>query len=111
MEVQVDGTVVIFRAGARYVELISNGGRWKAEVRIDYQTGNQRYYYVLTVILVSQDVRVYLSLETNRKEASALLRALRGFPKNEKQAIRKAKIILDATKALVGSVLKPVLRP
>lgn len=109
MEVQVDGTVVIFRAGARYVELISNGGRWKAEVRIDYRTGHN-LYYVVTVFLVSQDGKVYLSLETNREEASALVRALRGFPKNEKQAIRKAKIILDATKALVGSTLGLMLR-
>jgi len=109
VEVQVDRAIVIFRAGARYVELISNDRRWKAEVRIDYRTGHN-LYYVVTVFLVSQDGRVYLSLETNREEASALARALRGFPKNEKQAIRKAKIILDATKALVGSTLGLMLR-
>ena len=91
------------------MELISNGGRWKAEVRIDYLTGHN-LYYVVTVFLVSQDEKVYLSLETNREEALALVRALRGFPKNEKQAIRKAKIILDATKALVGSTLGLMLR-
>ena len=110
MEVQVDGTVVIFRAGARYVELISNGGRWKAEARIDYRTG-YKLHYVVTVVIASQDGRVYLSLETNREEASALARAMRGGPKNEKLAARKAKEILDATKGLVGSILGPVLRP
>jgi hypothetical protein len=109
VEVQVDGTVVIFRAGARYVELLSNDGRWKAEVRIDYRTGH-KLYYVVTVVLVSQDWKAYLSLETNREEASALIRAMRGVPKNEKQAMRKAKEILDATKALVGSTLGLVLR-
>ena len=109
MEVQVDGTVVIFRAGARYVELISNGGRWKAEVRIDYRTGHN-LYYVITVFLVSQDGRIYLSLETNREEASALAHAMRGIPKNEKQAIRKAKEILNTTRALVGSALELMLR-
>jgi hypothetical protein len=35
---------------------------------------------------------------------------MRGVPKNEKQAMRKAKEILDATKALVGSTLGLVLR-
>jgi hypothetical protein len=110
VEVQVDGTVVIFRAGARYVELISNGGRWNAEVRIDYRTGH-KLYYVVTVVLVSQDGKAYLSLETNREEASALIHAMRGVPKNEKQAIRKAKEILDASRVLVGSILGPVLRP
>jgi hypothetical protein len=109
VEVQVDGTIVIFRAGAQYVEFVSNGGRWKAEVRIDYRTGH-KLHYVVTVVLVSQDGKAYLSLETNREEASVLVRVLRGFPKNEKQAIRKAKIILDATKALVGSTLELMLR-
>jgi hypothetical protein len=110
VEVEVDRTIVIFRVGARYVELISNDGRWKAEVRIDYRTGH-KLHYVVTVVLVSQDGRVYLSLETNREEASAMIRAMRRVPKDEKQAIRKAKEILDATKALVGSALEPILIP
>ena len=109
MEVEVDRTIVIFRAGARYVELISIDGKWQMEVRIDYRTG-YKLHYVITVFLVSQDGRIYLSLETNREEASALVRALRGIPKNEKQAIRKAKEILNTTRALVGSALELMLR-
>jgi hypothetical protein len=109
VEVQVDGTVVTFRAGARYVELISIDGKWRMEVRIDYRTG-YKFHYVVTVVIVTQDGKAYLSLETNKEEASALIRAMRGVPKNEKQAIRKAKEILDATKALVGSTLGLMLR-
>jgi hypothetical protein len=110
VEVEVDGIVVTFRAGMRYVKLISSDGGWRAEVRIDYRTGH-KFHYVVTVVIASQDGRVYLSMETSKKEASALIRAMRGDPKNEKLAARKAKEILDATKGLVGSILGPVLRP
>jgi hypothetical protein len=109
VEVQVDGTVVIFRAGARYVELVSIDGKWRMEVHIDYRTG-RKLHYVVTVVLVPQDGKAYLSLETNREEASALIRAMRGVPMNEKQAMRKAKEILDETKALVSSTLGLMLR-
>ena len=109
MEVQVDGTVVNFRAGARYVELISIDGKWRMEVRIDYRTG-YKFHYVATIVIVAQDWKAYLSLETNKEEASALIRAMKGEPKNEKLAARKAKEILDATKALVGSTLELMLR-
>ena len=109
MEVQVDGTVVTFRAGARYVELISIDGKWRMEVRIDYRTG-YKLHYVVIIVIVAQDWKAYLSLETNKEEASALIRAMRGEPKNEKLAARKAKEILDATKALVGSTLELMLR-
>ena len=67
-------------------------------------------HYVVTVVLVSQDGKAYLSLETNREEASALAHVMRGIPKNEKQAIRKAKEILNATRGLVGSALELMLR-
>ncbi len=109
MEVQVDRTIVTFRAGARYVELISIDGKWRMEVRIDYRTG-YRFHYVVTVVIVAQDGKAYLSLETNREEASALAHAMRGIPKNEKQALRKAKEILNITRALVGSALELMLR-
>jgi hypothetical protein len=109
VEVQVDRTIVTFRAGARYVELISIDGKWRMEVRIDYRTG-YRFHYVVTIVIVAQDWKAYLSLETNKEEASALIRAMRGEPKNEKLAARKAKEILDATKALVGSTLGLMLR-
>jgi hypothetical protein len=109
VEVQVDGTVVTFRAGARYVELISIDGKWRMEVRIDYRTG-YKLHYVVIIVIVAQDWKAYLSLETNKEEASALIRAMRGEPKNEKLAARKAKEILDATKALVGSTLELMLR-
>jgi hypothetical protein len=79
------------------------------EVRIDYRTG-YRFHYVVTIVIVAQDWKVYLSLETNREEASALIRAMRGVPMNEKQAMRKAKEILDETKALVSSTLGLLLR-
>jgi hypothetical protein len=110
VEVQVDGTVVTFRAGARYVELISIDGKWRMEVRIDYRTG-YRFHYVVTIVIVAQDWKAYLSLETNREEASALIRAMRGDPKNEKLAARKAKEILGATRVLLNSILSPMLRP
>ena len=110
MEVQVDRTTVTFRAGARYVELISIDGKWRMEVRIDYRTG-YRFHYVVTIVIVAQDWKAYLSLETNKEEASALIRAMRGEPKNEKLAARKAKEVLDATRLLIGSILGPVLRP
>jgi hypothetical protein len=109
VEVQVDRTIITFRAGARYVELISIDGKWRMEVRIDYRTG-YRFHYVVTIVIVAQDWKVYLSLETNREEASALIRAMRGVPMNEKQAMRKAKEILDETKALVSSTLGLLLR-
>jgi hypothetical protein len=110
VEVEVDGIVVTFRAGMRYVELISSDEGWRAEVRTDYRTGH-KFHYVVTVVIVAQDWKAYLSLETNKEEASALIRAMRGDPKNEKLAARKAKEILDATRVLVGSILGPVLRP
>jgi hypothetical protein len=110
VEVEVDRTIVTFRAGARYVELISIDGKWRMEVRTDYRTG-YRFHYVVTVVIVTQDGKAYLSLETNKEEASALIRAMRGEPKNEKLAARKAKEILDAIRVLVGSILGPVLRP
>jgi len=110
VEVQVDRTTVTFRAGARYVELISIDGKWRMEVRIDYRTG-YRFHYVVTIVIVAQDWKAYLSLETNKEEASALIRAMRGEPKNEKLAARKAKEVLDATRLLIGSILGPVLRP
>jgi hypothetical protein len=80
------------------------------EVRIDYRTG-YRFHYVVTIVIVAQDWKAYLSLETNKEEASALIRAMRGDPKNEKLAARKAKEILDATRVLLNSILSPMLRP
>jgi hypothetical protein len=110
VEVEVDRTIVTFRAGARYVELISIDGKWRMEVRTDYRTG-YKFHYVVTIVIVTQDWKAYLSLETNKEEASALVRAMRGVPKNEKLATRKAKEVLDATRLLIGSILGPTLRP
>jgi hypothetical protein len=110
VEVKVDGVTVAFYAGVRRVGIISGDGKWGAEIRIEYLQ-SRRFCYALTISITTQDGRVYLSMETSKKEASALLRAMRGVPKNEKEAMRKAKEILDATKGLVGSILGPVLRP
>ena len=109
MEVEVGDVAVTFHAGARYVELISSDGRWRAEVSIDYQMGH-KFYYVVTVHIVSSDGRAYLSLETNRKDVSTLLRIMRRVPKTEAEAMRKARELLIVTKELVGSILGPVLR-
>jgi hypothetical protein len=110
VEVEVGGITVAYYAGMRYVELISSDGGWRAEVRIDYRTGQQKYYYMITVHIVSQDGRAYLSLETNRKEASALLRIMRRVPKTEAEAVKKASELLLVTKGLIGSILGPALR-
>jgi hypothetical protein len=47
----------------------------------------------------------YLSLETNRREVSMLLRIMRRVPGTETEAAKKAKELLAITKGLVGSIM------
>jgi hypothetical protein len=109
VEVEVGGITVTFYFGMRYVELISSDGGWRAEVRIDYQTG-RKFCYVVTISVVSPDGRAYLSLETNRREVSTLLRIMRRVPKTEAEAVKEASELLIVTKGLIGSILGPALR-
>jgi hypothetical protein len=47
----------------------------------------------------------YLSLETNRREVSMLLRIMRRVSGTETEAAKKAKALLAITKGMVGSIL------
>ena len=47
----------------------------------------------------------YLSLETNRREVSMLLRIMRRVPGTEMEAAKKAKALLAITKGMVSSIL------
>lgn len=111
MEVEIGGITVAFYAGMWYVELISSDGGLRAEVRIDHRTCQQKFYYMITVNIVSHYERVYLSLETNRKDVLTLLRIMRRVPKTEAEAVKKAREFLTVTKGLIDSILGPMLKP
>jgi hypothetical protein len=69
-----------------------------------------KFYYVLTISVVSPDGMAYLSLETNRREFSTFPRIMRRRPQTEMSAVKRAKEFLAIAKGLVGSILEPMLR-